>query len=107
MHELSHLALHLDRLSTPIVDDLEEGEETVVEQEANRLASDSLIPRNLWRNCQVKYSLALDDVVSFAKEVGIAPQIVAGRLRNELHRHELFSALVHEVNVRERILGHA
>jgi len=107
MHELSHLALHLDRLSTPIVDDLEESEETVVEQEANRLASDSLIPRNLWRNCQVKYSLALNDVVSFAEEVGVAPQIVAGRLRNELHRHELFSALVHEVNVRERILGHA
>lgn len=107
MHELSHLVLHLGRLSTPIVDDLDVYGETVVEQEANRLASDSLIPRNLWRNCQAKYSLTVDDVLGFAREVGVAPQIVAGRLRNELRRHDLFSSLVHEVNVRERILGHA
>lgn len=107
MHELAHLALHLDRLATPIVDDLDSIEDGLVEQQANRLASDLFIPRHLWRNCAAKYSLDVNDVLGFARELEIAPQIVAGRLRKELKRHDLFSGLVHEVNVRELVFGHA
>jgi HTH-type transcriptional regulator/antitoxin HigA len=105
MHELAHVALHQEQLSSPILDDLESERPDLIEREADRLASDSLIPRNEWRNCPAKYSLAEADVRSFAQKMGIAPQIVAGRLRREFRRHELFSGLVNEVNVREILLG--
>lgn len=102
MHELAHLALHYDRLNTPIIDDLDETEtQDESEIEANRWAADSLIPRNEWRTCRARYSMEEDDISAFATKLGIAPQIVAGRLRKELRRHDLFSGLIHRVNVRE------
>lgn len=101
MHELAHLCLHEGQLFSPILDDLDEPESAVIEVQANMLARDSLIPRNVWRSCPAKYSLREEDVVAFADSVNVAPQIVAGRLRKELRRHDLFSGLVHQYNVRE------
>lgn len=109
MHELGHITLHANELDVPIVDDLDEAEEdhgSEIEIEANRFARDTLIPRSEWRTAEARKSLKKEDVVAFAQKVGIAPQIVAGRIRNERRRHDLFGALVHEVNVRE-ILGDA
>lgn len=104
MHELGHIALHANELDTPIVDDLDETEEdhgSEIENEANRFARDLLIPRYEWRTADPRKSLRKEDVMAFAQKIGVAPQIVAGRIRNERKRHDLFSALVHEVNVRE------
>lgn len=104
MHELGHIALHAHELDTPIVDDLDEREEdhgSEIEIEANRFARDSLIPRQEWRTAEARKSLRKEDVMAFAQKIGVAPQIVAGRIRNERKRHDLFGALVHEVNIRE------
>jgi len=101
MHELAHLCLHQGQLFSPILDNLDEPEVELVEIQANRLARDALIPRNLWRNCPAKYSLKEEDVIAFAESIGVAPQIVAGRLRKEQRRHDLFNGLVHAHNVRE------
>ena len=105
MHELAHVVLHENQLSTPIVDDLDEDRPALVEKQADKLAGDSLIPRHEWRSCPAKYSLDVNDILIFAKRLKIAPQIVAGRLRRELRRHEIFSDLVNEVDVREVLLG--
>lgn len=105
MHELGHIALHFAQLNSPIVDDLDEERPAITEKQADRFASDQLIPRADWRSCPAKYTLHEDDIHSFAKKVGIAPQIVAGRLRRELRRHELFSDLVNQVDTREILLG--
>lgn len=105
MHELAHVVLHDDLLSSPIIDDLDGESPELIERQANRLAGNSMIPANLWRNCPAKYTLDEADVHSFAKSLGIAPHIVAGRLRRELGRHDLFSPLINAVDVREVILG--
>lgn len=105
MHELAHVVLHDEQLSTPIVDDLDVDSSDLIEKQANRLAANSMIPSNLWRTCPAKASLKVTDVISFATELRIAPHIVAGRLRRELGRHEVFTDLVHSVNVREMLFG--
>ena len=105
MHELAHVVLHSDQLWTPILDDIETEPTELIERQADKLASDSLIPRNLWRSCPAKYSLAEKDVFEFAEKLNIAPQIVAGRLRREARRHDIFSDLVNQVNVREILFG--
>ena len=102
MHELSHLVLHSEQLSSPIIDDLDsDSAENITELEADKLALNSLIPKNLWRTCPAKYSLTPENVIKFSEEIGVHPAIVAGRLRKELNRWDLFSDLVNEHDVRE------
>lgn len=103
MHELAHIALHYDRLSAPIMDDLEEQSEDLVEKEADRLALNATVSRSDWRNCEAKYDLSEKAVNSFAQRVGVHPAIVAGRLRKELNRYNIFSDIVNSVDVRKVI----
>lgn len=105
MHELSHVVLHSDLLSSPIVDDLDGDSQELVEKQANKLAADSMIPSHIWRTCPARASLKEADIKHFAAEIGVAPQIVAGRLRRELNRHDVFTPLVNSVNVREMLFG--
>lgn len=105
MHELAHVVLHGDMLSTPIIDDMDAENTDLVELQADKLATDSLIPRSEWRSCPAKYSFAEKDVLEFSAKLGIAPQIVAGRLRREFRRHDLFSELVNKINIREALFG--
>jgi len=101
MHELAHIVLHKDQLSSPIIDDLDEDSPDLTERQADKLASDALIPRNEWRTCPARSSLSAEDIVDFSARLHIAPQIVAGRLRRELRRYHLFATIVNGVNVRE------
>jgi len=105
MHELSHVVLHNHLLDSPIVDDFDGDSQELVEKQANKLAADSMIPSHLWRTCPAKASLKESDIRRFAAEVGIAPQIAAGRLRREIGRHDIFTQLVNSVNVREVLFG--
>ncbi|QIF95927.1 ImmA/IrrE family metallo-endopeptidase [Proteus vulgaris] len=107
MHELSHVLLHYNKLDSPIVDDTERtiDPEDLIEAQADRMALDLLIPRNMWRGCAAKRSLKEDELFSFAKEVGIHPAIVAGRIRSETKSYKYFSKIVNKVNVREIIFN--
>jgi HTH-type transcriptional regulator/antitoxin HigA len=101
MHELAHVALHYEMLSEPIIDDLEESSDNEIEVEADRAASNSLIRRSDWRNCNALYNQTDDEVVVFAEKIGVHPSIIAGRIQKELGRYSLFSKIVNEVNVRK------
>ena len=46
MHELSHIVLHGEKLSTPIVDDMDSESTELIELQADKLASDSMISRS-------------------------------------------------------------
>jgi HTH-type transcriptional regulator/antitoxin HigA len=105
MHELSHVVLHIDMLDSPIVDDLDGDSHELFEKQANKLSADSMIPSHLWRTFPAKASLDETDIKSFAADVGIAPQIAAGRLRREMNRHDVFTPLMNSVNVREMLFG--
>jgi HTH-type transcriptional regulator/antitoxin HigA len=76
-HEVGHLLVHSKKES--FINDI--GSHSGVEQEADAFASQTLIP--------VDAEIALgdlrtnSDVVAFAKEVGVAPGIVVGRLQHD------------------------
>jgi len=101
MHELAHVAKHYDLLQNPILDDLDETPLDKIEKEADRLAGNSLISRSDWRSCPAKYDLSDKNVLSFASQIGVHPSIVAGRLRRELDRYNIFSDIVNKTNTRE------
>ena len=105
MHELAHVVLHADQLGVPILDDLDAVSGELTEQQADRLAADSLIPRNEWRSCPARYTNSLDDIVTFANQLGIPSECVAGRLQRELGRYDLFSEIINKYNVREILNG--
>jgi HTH-type transcriptional regulator/antitoxin HigA len=105
MHELAHAVLHADQLENPILDNFEDEFDSVVEKQADRLASDCLIPRNEWRSCPARYTLAAKDVLQFAEKLGIPPQVVAGRLRRDTGKYDIFNDIINEYNVRDIING--
>jgi HTH-type transcriptional regulator/antitoxin HigA len=82
-HEVGHLLLHSDdkvRIDVALTQDADDPKE----QEANEFAADLLIPREeTHRLAGLKSKVA---VMEFAKELGIAPGIVIGRLQRDDHR---------------------
>jgi HTH-type transcriptional regulator / antitoxin HigA len=105
MHELAHIVLHHHLLSEPILEDLDNAPEGVVEAQADRLARDSLISRSDWRSSPVKYSSSEANLRSSSAKVGVHPSITAGRLQRELGRSNIFVAIINEVNVRKVFFG--
>jgi HTH-type transcriptional regulator/antitoxin HigA len=103
-HELCHIHLHLDQLETPILDDLEITPVEGIEFEADRLTKTIFVSRSEWRNCEPKYDLSKKAVIKYANEKGLHPAIIAGMLRHELGRYEIFSDIVSEYNTRDLIL---
>lgn len=103
MHELSHICLHYDRLDDYIVDDFESGKKDTIELEADKLASNSLIPRSLWRTCPAKKNFTQLEVEKFARNNNIHPIIVAGRIQKEQDAHGKLARYVNSIDVRELI----
>jgi HTH-type transcriptional regulator/antitoxin HigA len=104
MHELAHLCLHVEQLGSPIIEDLDSEAKTLIELEADKLALNSFVPKNIWRNCPPKYNTSEETVIEFANGIGIHPTIVAGRLRKELNKYTLFSKMINKINVQEYFL---
>ena len=105
MHELAHVVLHANQLDKPILEDLDVESDSLIERQADRLASDGLIPRNEWRSCPARYTNSVADIASFAERLGIPAQCVAGRLQREQKRYDLFSEIINKYNVREILNG--
>ncbi|MDD2661401.1 MAG: ImmA/IrrE family metallo-endopeptidase [Methylococcales bacterium] len=107
MHELAHIVLHYELLKTPIIDDFEnEKQKDDIEVQANRLAKDSLVTNSQWRNCPAKYNTNPQEVIKFADNIGIHSAIVAGLLRKERNKYNMYSELVNCINTRELIFNH-
>ncbi|AMR80492.1 hypothetical protein A2G96_21845 [Cupriavidus nantongensis] len=106
MHELAHIVLHREMLMDPILEDLDAAPEGLIEEQADRLAGDSLISRSDWRSANVKYSPTEENLFEFARRVGVHPAIVAGRLQRESSRKNMFATVLNEVNIRRMLFGH-
>lgn len=76
-HELGHLMLHSKKEA--FINDL--GEHSGVEQEADAFASQILIPRQ--HEPVLGQLTTIKSVEDFARQIGIAPGIVVGRLQHE------------------------
>lgn len=103
LHELGHVKKHLPKNANQIfVDDLEQDKLfDEIEAEANAFARDSLIPRDLWRRSDAYRSQSKSAVLEFAKQVGIHPAIVAGRIRHETRNYALLTDVITDGSIRD------
>jgi len=98
LHELVHVAKHLRANHLFIADNLEDKTRKgqAHEDEADADAQEALIPAKLWAKAPVTTSHTLEDAMSLAREAGVHPAIVAGRLRWHTGNWRLLSGLVSE-----------
>jgi HTH-type transcriptional regulator/antitoxin HigA len=104
LHELAHLVLHANELNDPVFFDVESTEDNdKIEKAANRLAKDSIVDREPWRNCAPKYDTSDQAVHTYAAEQGVHPSLIAGLLRKEFGNYKRYSLIINEHDVREII----
>jgi HTH-type transcriptional regulator/antitoxin HigA len=97
LHELIHVWKHLNNNERrAIVDESIEkfAENEKIEQEANDLAGDILLPYSVWRRSEAFASPSTKTIQALAAELQINPAVVAGRIRHERRNYALFSGLV-------------
>ncbi len=104
-HELAHLALHLGRDDWELFyDDLDCQAEVDVEGEADRWASEMLIPTDQWRESGLAGSCSAAALIAFADKQRIHSAIPAGRIRREQHNYKKFAKLIGNGEVRQALL---
>jgi HTH-type transcriptional regulator/antitoxin HigA len=92
MHELAHVAKHLDEAHPLFTDDLDSPDELDrIEREADDMAGEALIPQTTWQKSAARTSHLTTDVVALAEKLGIHPAIVAGRVRHETKNFRLLA----------------
>ncbi len=105
MHELAHLALHLDERSgdEPLrfYDDLDADDQgDPREEEADRLAGEALIPEEEWKKSPARKLRSPQAAQHLARKLGIHPAIVAGRMRRAYNSYKILNNLVGSGQVR-------
>ena len=103
MHELAHVSLHLDCDENELfIDDLSLTGGDPLEDEADTLAQDALIPPQLWETSPVRERATILAVYDFAREADVHPAVIAGRVRHERGNYRLLSQLVGSDKVRRQ-----
>lgn len=106
-HELAHIALHLDKNDVDMFfDDFSQGGTEAVEKEADKLASEALIPSKQWTRAGLSRHYSAQAVRTFAEELRISPAIPAGRIRYERRNYTLLKELIGANKVRRLFLQH-
>lgn len=101
LHELAHVAKHLNAPGDSFLDRLEDRESTeATELEANRVARDALVSRAAWRRSEIASNPIREKILKLAKELMIHPAIVAGRVRRETGDFKAFGDLLGQGEVR-------
>lgn len=101
LHELVHIARHLDRDGGYFYDDLEtDPGNDPREKEADEIAGEILIPDDAWRRSPARVLPTSDAVEHLANELGVHPAIVAGRIQHENRNYKLLHQLVGRGEVR-------
>jgi len=102
MHELAHIALHLDREERDFFDDLDvEPTEDPLETEADTYAGEVLIPSDAWAASAASKLRSAAAAENLAKKLRIHPAIVAGRIRHEFGSYRVLNQLVGHREVRK------
>ena len=103
-HELAHLALgHAHSVDGQcIIDDLDLREpQNKMENDADELAEESLIPSKLWKNHPAPNTFKLKDIMDLASKADIHKSIVAGRIRYERNNYRILWPHVGKGEVRK------
>ena len=106
LHELAHVGLHLDQDEDEegFVDDhsLRGTEKGSVEEQADKLAQDALIPPEIWDDGAILEDPGPIAVMQMAHKAQVHPAIVAGRIRYESGNYRLLSQFVGTGEVRRQ-----
>ncbi|OYZ89784.1 MAG: DNA-binding protein [Rhizobiales bacterium 17-65-6] len=95
LHELGHVFLHLmDGLRYDFFDEEDTAGDDKVERDADAFALDSLIPESKWDECLSRFALSEEAVRIDAKNLGIDPSIIAGRIRKERGDYTILGGLI-------------
>jgi len=104
MHELAHIALHFNQDINLFYDEIE-GIKGVdlnsMESEADKLASEALVPSSKWENSPAKLIPSPMAAQSLADEIGIHIAIVAGVMRHEHKNFYYLNKIVNDFKVRQ------
>jgi HTH-type transcriptional regulator/antitoxin HigA len=101
MHELAHVALHLDEKSSQFYDDLDvEAKSDSREREADEMAGEALIPEREWRKSPASRLRSPEAVQHLADRLRIHPAIVAGRIRHQFKSFRVLNQFVGHGQIR-------
>jgi len=100
-HELVHIRKHLHKGNVESIFDDLDIEAIDIEKEADKQASEILIPEERWNTALTRYLRSEDSVKEFAKELGIHPAIVAGKIRKESDNYMILTDMVGRGEVRK------
>jgi len=103
LHELVHVWKHLDNDDELFFDSTGRRQEDYIndtrEEEADRIAQESLIPNEYLSHAAFK-THSSESVIELAEELEIHPAIIAGRVRHETKSWNILSDVVHGAGVR-------
>lgn len=106
LHELAHIALHIDSgICDSIVDDLDEASTEAIEKEADKMASEALIPEKSWKLARLGKRPSDDQIRAFAQSQRIHPAIIAGRIRFEQKDFKLYTKMLGMGSVRKQFVS--
>ena len=101
MHELAHVARHLEKEESPFYDDLDVGPENDPrEKEADSVAGEALIPEADWKKSPASRLRSPEAIQHLAGQLHIHPAIVAGRYRHEFRSYRVLNQFVGHGRVR-------
>ncbi len=105
-HELGHTILHFRKgLEAGFFDQLEADSADKIEKEADLFASNILISEERWHRSTARIARKPSIIEAFAREVGIHPAIVFGRIRKEQENYAIFSNKLGRDTVRKQFSG--
>ncbi len=105
LHELAHAIKHLSE-NEIFIDDLdlrghEAEKEDARENEADRIAQNSLIPQKIWEKAPVLLQASAENVMALSEKLKVHPAIIAGRIRFEKKNYKLLSKYVGNREIRK------
>jgi len=102
MHELAHVVLHRNMKLGSFYDDLDfKDHEDPLEREADELAGEVLIPQDDWERSPASKLRSAEAADHLARQLGVHPAIVAGRMRHKSNNYRILSQLVGYGEVRK------
>jgi len=101
MHELAHVSLHADKNHSFFYDDLDNPDTNTLEEEADFLASEALVPRSMWENSPAKLIPSPIAAESLARDLGVHIAIVAGKIRREEGRYIYLTNIINKAKIRK------
>ena len=103
MHELAHIALHINKDNDLFYDELDDVKGLqldAMEREADQLASEALVNSEKWEISPAKILPSKLAAESLSKELGVHVAIIAGKMRFEMSDFKRLSKVVGDAKVR-------